>query len=214
MMNVVEITRLVAVAGLVLGALGIVARLRDIMNRPFKNDLSRARGSDWRGVLYAFTLGMAPWEKESTRLHWVAYFRGIIFHVGVFMAFAVLFASPWWGLVPQPLVWLAALVTAAGAVAGFVGVAMRWLDENERALSLPDDYLAVFVVSLFVALACLSSFWPVALPGLYVVAAVMSIYIPFSKIRHCVYFFYSKFFFGLGFGHRGVLGQPGSDFAD
>jgi hypothetical protein len=213
-MNAVEITRLIAIAGLVLGALGIAARLRDIMNRPFKTDLSRARGSVRRGVLYAFTLGMAPWEKESTRLHWVAYFRGIVFHVGVFMAFAVLFASPWLSLVPQPLIWLAALVTAAGAVAGFAGAAMRWLDENERALSLPDDYLAVLLVSLFVTLACLASLWPAALPGLYVVAAVMSVYIPFGKIRHCVYFFYSKFFFGLGFGHRGVIGQPGSEFSD
>jgi hypothetical protein len=213
-MNAVEITRLIAIAGLALGVLGIAARLRDIMNRPFKTDLSRARGSARRGVLYAFTLGMAPWEKESTRLHWVAYFRGIFFHVGVFMAFAVLFASPWLSLIPQPLVWLAALVTAAGAVAGFAGVAMRWLDENERALSLPDDYLAVALVSLFVALACLASLWPAALPGLYVVAAVMSVYIPFGKIRHCVYFFYSKFFFGLGFGHRGVIGQPGNEFSE
>jgi hypothetical protein len=213
-MNSVEITRLIAIAGLVLGALGIAVRLRDIMNRPFKKDLSRARGSDWRGVLYAFTLGMAPWEKESTRLHWVAYFRGIFFHVGVFMAFAVLFASPWLSLVPQFIVWLAVLVTAVGAVAGFAGAAMRWLDKNERALSLPDDYLAVILVSLFVTLACLALLWSAALPGLYVVAGVMSVYIPFGKIRHCVYFFYSKFFFGLGFGHRGVIGQPGSELSD
>jgi hypothetical protein len=55
---------------------------------------------------------------------------------------------------------------------------------------------------------------PSVLPVFYVVGAVMLVYIPFSKIRHCVYFFYSKFFFGLSFGRRGVIGQPGSEYAD
>jgi nitrate reductase gamma subunit len=213
-MDVVSATRLVAIVGLALGVLGIAIRLRDIMYRPFKKDLSRARGSVWRGTLYAFTLGMAPWEKESTRRHWVSYFRGIFFHVGVFVAFGVLFASPWLHLIPLPIIWLALLVTAVGAVAGFAGVIMRLADENERVLSLPDDYFAVFLVSLFVALAFLVLLLPAALPGFYVVTAVMSVYIPFSKIRHCVYFFYSKFFFGLSFGHRGVIGQPGSEYID
>lgn len=213
-MDIVSATRLVAIVGLVLGVLGIAIRLRDIMHRPFKKDLSRARGSVWRGTLYAFTLGMAPWEKESTRRHWVAYFRGIFFHVGVFMAFGVLFASPWLNVIPSPIIWLALLVTAVGAVAGFAGVVMRLADENERVLSLPDDYSAVFLVSLFVALAFLALLVPSALPGFYIVTAVMSVYIPFSKIRHCVYFFYSKFFFGLSFGRRGVIGQSGSEYTD
>lgn len=213
-MTIVSVTRLIAAVGLALGVLGIAIRLRSIMNRPFKKDLSRARGSVWQGALYAFTLGMAPWEKESTRLHWVGYFRGIVFHVGVFMAFAVLFVSPWLNLVPIPIIWLMIAVTGVGAVAGFAGVVMRWGDENERALSLPDDYFSVLIVSLFVALAFLVLIWSQILPAYYIIAAFMLIYIPFSKIRHCVYFFYSKFFFGSGFGHRGVLGQFKSEYTD
>jgi hypothetical protein len=42
----------------------------------------------------------------------------------------------------------------------------------------------------------------------------MMAYIPISKIRHCVYFFYSKFFFGFNFGRRGVVGQPKGDYAE
>ena len=213
-MDTIFITRTIAAIGLGLCLLGIAARLRSIMNRPFKSDLSRPRGDVRRGVLYAFTLGMAPWEKESTRRHWVAYFRGIFFHLGVFMAFGVLFASPWLDLIPRPLIWLAALVTAVGAVTGFAGVVMRLADENERALSLPDDYFAVFLTSLFVTLSFSSLLAPPALPVFYLVAAVMLVYIPFSKIRHCVYFFYSKFFFGLSFGRRGVIGQPKGKYAE
>jgi hypothetical protein len=213
-MNVVGITRLIAIVGLGLCLIGLALRMRDIMNRPFKQDLSRARGDVRTGILYAFTLGMAPWEKESTRRHWMSYFRGIFYHLGIFMAFAVLFASPWLRVIPDPLIWLALLVTAAGAVFGFAGIVMRLAEENTRVLSLPDDYASVFLASLFVALAFVSLLWLAALPVFYVVTAIMLVYIPFSKIRHCVYFFYSKFFFGLGFGHRGVIGQPSGRYTD
>ena len=213
-MNVVGVTRLIAIAGLGLCVIGLALRIRDIMNRPFKHDLSRGRGDVRSGILYAFTLGMAPWEKESTHRHWMAYFRGIFYHLGIFMAFAVLFASPWLSFIPDPLIWLALLVTAVGAVFGFAGIVMRLAEEDTRVLSLPDDYFSVFLAALFVALAFVSLLWPSALPVFYVVTAVMLVYIPFSKIRHCVYFFYSKFFFGLSFGRRGVIGQPGGGYTD
>jgi len=85
---------------------------------------------------------------------------------------------------------------------------MRWADRNERTLSVPDDYASVVIVSLFVALACAVLLRPAVMSAWYVVSALMLIYIPFSKIRHCVYFFYSRFFFGLYLGRRGVIGQP------
>jgi hypothetical protein len=213
-MDVVGITRVVAVVGLGLCVLGVALRIRDIMNRPFKQDLSRARGDIRRGVLYSFTLGMAPWEKESTRRHWVAYFRGILYHLGIFMAFGVLFVSPWLVDIPQPIIWLAGLVTAAGAVFGFAGIVMRLTEEDTRLLSLPDDYFSVFLSSLFVALAFVVLFLPSVFPVFYIVTAILLVYIPLGKIRHCVYFFYSKFFFGLSFGRRGVIGQSGSEYAD
>ena len=207
-MDNIVITRVIAIAGIALGLLGILFRLRDIMNRPFKNDFARARGSAARGVLFAFTLGMAPWEKESTRIHWIAYLRGIFFHIGIFTAFAVLLASPWLTVLPDFLIWSAMAVTGLGAFFGFAGIFMRLAGPNERMLSLPDDYASVFLTSLFTALACAVLIWPSVLPVFYVITAVLAVYIPLSKIRHCVYFFYSKFFFGFGFGRRGVIGQP------
>jgi len=211
-MDIVAVTRNIALVGLALSVLGITFRLREILNRPFGKDKSRAQGSIGRAVLYAFTLGMAPWEKESTRIHWIAYFRGIFFHLGVFMALVVLFVSPWLKAIPPTVTWLAIAVTMVGAVAGFVGIAMRLAEPNLRVLSLPDDHFSVFLTALFVALAGAVLLWPVVLPGFYLVAAVLLIYLPFSKIRHCVYFFYSKFFFGLSFGRRGVIGQPKSEY--
>jgi hypothetical protein len=213
-MDTIMITRLIAVIGFFAGLLGILARLRDIMNRPFKRDYSRERGSPMRGILFAFTLGMAPWEKESTRIHWIAYLRGIFFHIGIFTAFAVLLASPWLNLLPDIVIWLAVAITAIGALFGFAGIFMRLAGPNERMLSLPDDYASVLLTSLFTGLACGTLIWSTLLSAFYVIAGIMMAYVPVSKIRHCVYFFYSKFFFGFNFGRRGVIGQPKGKYAE
>ncbi len=213
-MDSIFVTRTIAIIGLLIGISGIFVRLADIMNRPFRKDFSRQRGSPLSGVLFAFTLGMAPWEKESTRIHWIAYLRGIFFHVGVFMALAFLFASPWLSVFPGWLVWAAAVLTGLGALFGFAGIFMRLAGPNERMLSLPDDYASVFIVSLFTALATVALIWASILPVFYVVAGIMLAYIPISKIRHCVYFFYSKFFFGFNFGRRGVIGQSKGKYAE
>lgn len=213
-MDSIGITRVIVLAGLLLGLLGILFRLREIMNRPYKKDFARERGSARRGILFAFTLGMAPWEKESTRLHWMAYLRGIFFHMGIFTAFAILLASPWLKVLPGGLVWIGTILTAVGALFGFAGIFMRLLGPNERLLSLPDDYASVFLTSLFIALAAGILIWPPVLPVFYVIAGLMLAYIPISKIRHCVYFSYSKFFFGFNFGRRGVIGQSKGKYAE
>ena len=207
-MGILAITQIILLVGLVICILGIALRLREIMNRPYKADLARPQGSVRSGILFAFTLGMAPWEKESTRIHWIAYLRGIFFHVGIFTAFGVLLISLLRITLPTWILWLAAAITGVGAIFGFAGIVMRLRGENERVLSLPDDYVSVFLVSLFTALGCIAALWPTILPVslscilpiFYIVSAVMLVYIPVSKIRHCVYFFYSKFFFGMSFG--------------
>lgn len=205
-MTLVLVTRIFAFAGMAVGLIGILMRMQEIMQRPFKKDLSRPRGSSGKGILYAFTLGMAPWEKESTRLHWIAYLRGILFHVGVFSSYAVVFLAPYLDRFAEPVIWALMALTGAGAVFGFAGIYIRLAGENERVLSLPDDYFAVFLTSLFALLAFGVLFSDVILPAFYVVTGFLTAYVPFGKIRHCAYFFYSKFIFGKGFGHRGVLG--------
>jgi hypothetical protein len=212
-MDLLTLTRLFAWAGLIIGLLGLLLRIKDILNRPFKSDLSRPRGDARRGVLYAFTLGMAPWEKESTRQHWIAYIRGILFHVGVFLAFGVFIFSAWIGAWPAWVTIPAILLTAAGALFGLAGIWMRLRGANERVLSVPDDYFSVLLTSLFAGLAAVVLAAPTWLPVFYILTGLLGIYIPLSKIRHCAYFFYSKFFFGRGFGHRGVIGQPQGPYA-
>lgn len=168
-------------------------------------DRSPAKGQVNQGVLYAFTLGMAPWAKESTRLHNLAYLRGVAFHLGIFLGLAILLTAPWSGnLAPG---WRFALGAGAGlgALFGWIGFFARLVERNLKALSTPDDYTAVLLVSLFLTTQALWLYGLLASPVFYTVSALMLVYAPFSKIRHCFYFAFSRLFYGRFTGKRAVL---------
>src|SRR5574341_246492 len=94
------ITQIITLLALIFAIAALAARARGTALRPFSPDRAPAKGNPQRGILYAFTLGMMPWAKESTRRHMLAYLRGIAFHVGIFAGLAALVASPWWNIVP------------------------------------------------------------------------------------------------------------------
>jgi hypothetical protein len=201
----------------------LLARVRGLLARPLRPDRARPKrilrlvrrewgidldtyvASPLMGVAYAFTLGMAPWEKESTRIHRVSYIRGVLLHVGIFVSLVLLVLSLFVSHLWPPLRVLAIVVTGVGAVAGLSASLWRFIGRIERRLSYPDDYASVIVVSGFVAL----TFWWLIVPSIqpwwYLLSSLMLLYIPFSKIRHFVYFFFTRFFFGDHFGRRGVL---------
>ncbi|MCS7350218.1 hypothetical protein [Thermoflexus sp.] len=185
---------------------GVAWRLRGLLARPLRPDRSPARGSAWRGILYAFTMGMMPWAKESTRQHLLPYLRGVLFHVGIFATLASLAVSPWRLSLPAPLAVGGLVLTGIGAAGGLIGILMRIFDERLRALSHPDDYAAVALVTAWQAAGV--AFWadPRWMAVFYGLSALTLVAIPVTKIRHCIYFFFSRFFFGLFYGRRAVLG--------
>ncbi len=199
------LTQLLAFIALVFALVAFAWRWRWTERRPFAVDRAPAKGSPSRGVFYAFTFGMAPWAKESTRRHMLAYLRGVGFHVGIFAGLAALFTSPWWSSVPEIIRWLFAAVIGLGAILGFAGEIMRHAEHNLRALSTPDDHAAVLLVSIFLATASLALLNAAWLPAMYVASALMLVYAPLGKIRHCIYFFFSRRFFGLFVGRRAVI---------
>jgi hypothetical protein len=102
----------------------------------------------------------------------------------------------------------ATALTGLGAVFGAVGLAVRILDPNLRRLSTLDDLASVALVSLFLAAAVGALRAPAALPGFYLVTIALLLYAPLSKIRHCLYFAFSRIHFGRFVGRRGVLPHP------
>ncbi len=202
------IVQLLALAGLIAGILGIYLRYAEMKHRALPADNSPIKGSIPHGIQYAFTTGMMPWAKESTRIHMLAYLRGIGFHVGIFAAIGAVIISPFWGYL-HPLLSLALFwVLIFGALLGAAGGVLRLAEHNLRGLSLPDDHFAVWLTTLFIAVAGLAVLNRSFMIPMYIVSAITFVYVPFGKIRHCMYFFFSRIFFGKFFGRRAVFPHP------
>jgi len=156
-------------------------------------------------VLYAFTTGMAPWAKESARIHWVAYIRGILFHLGIFLGLALLIASPWLAQIPAQVRLAITAILEIGAILGLAGFWIRWREPALRQLSTPDDYASLALATLFLACGGVAAALIEFLPVFWIISGITLAYTPFSKLRHFVYFFYARIYFGLVFGNRGLL---------
>lgn len=200
--------QLFVLAGLTAGLFGIYIRYAETKRRALPADRSPLKGDISRGIQYAFTTGMMPWAKESTRIHMVAYLRGIGFHLGIFAAIGAVSISPFWESLPPFLSGALFWVLMLGALLGAAGGIMRMLENNLRGLSLPDDHFAVWLTTLFIATTGLAVISEAFMIPMYLVSAVTFVYIPLGKIRHCLYFFFSRIFFGKFFGRRAVFPHP------
>jgi len=202
------IFQLVALAGLVAGLYGIYVRYAETKRRALPADKSSLKGNPSHGITYAFTMGMMPWAKESTRLHMIAYLRGIGFHIGIFTALCALLISPFWGLLPSFLASALTWMLTFGALLGAAGGVMRITEHNLRGLSLPDDHFAVWLMTVWMAVSALAVWNKAFLVAYYVLSAITLAYVPLGKVRHCLYFFFSRIFFGKFFGRRAVFPHP------
>ena len=202
------IFQLVALAGLVAGLYGIYVRYAETKRRALPADKSPLKGNPSHGITYAFTMGMMPWAKESTRLHMIAYLRGIGFHIGIFTALSALLISPFWGFLPSFLASALTWVLTLGTLLGAAGGVMRITEHNLRGLSLPDDHFAVWLMTVWMAVSALAVWNKAFLVAYYVLSAITLAYVPLGKVRHCLYFFFSRIFFGKFFGRRAVFPHP------
>jgi hypothetical protein len=167
-----------------------------------------ASGSAARGIGYAFGAGMLPWAKESVTKHLGTYVAGVLYHLGIFAAL-VTFVLAVIGIGLEPAVRIpAAVILAAGLAAGLALAGRRATSATLRALSVPDDYLANLLTDCFMASALMAAAAPATTPLFLVVAIPFFLYLPLGKVRHCVFFFVSRAFFGAFYGRRGVF-PPG-----
>ena len=204
-MTLLLFSQLVSVLAAIFCVSAFVIRVRKFLALTRPSDRSQPRGDVNAGVRYALTLGMLPWAKESTRRHALSYLRGVGFHLVVFLSFAIFLASPWLGLVPATFRLGLSIILALGSLLAFLGFISRFAEKSLRALSLPDDYFAILLVSLYLGLAALAVYNLAALAWFYLVAAILFLYMPLGKIRHCIYFAFSRMFFGRFFGRRGIF---------
>lgn len=166
---------------------------------------SRPQGSREKGIVYAFGRGMMPWEKESAAKHLPTYLAGMLYHAGIFAAAGyVILASLSIGL-PEGALQALQTGMAAGLLSGLGLMAKRIIKPHMRAISCPDDFISNLFVDGLILAAFAQIFVPTLLPVLLGTAVVVFLYVPFGKIRHCFFFFYSRVLFGSYFGRRGVF---------
>jgi nitrate reductase gamma subunit len=195
----------ILLVGAVIFVAGVIYNITAGQLRRYQAEKAPIKGSPAKGVLWAFSLGLAPWAKESARIHWVAYIRGIIIHIGIFVAAAFLIASPWLSQMASPLSILLAALFGVGALLGLAGFWMRRANPGLRLLSTPDDYFSLALVTVFLASAAAAAAIPSSLPVFWIASGITLAYAPFGKIKHFMYFFYERVFVGLVFGRRGTL---------
>jgi hypothetical protein len=205
MTDLVILAAALSAIGWATGIIGVIVLVAGMQRRPYNSEKAPVKSSPGRGVLWSFTLGMAPWKKESATGHIVEYIRGVLFHLCIFLGAALLIASPWLTMMPQWLLFTVAVIMAIGAVLGLAGFLIRRHDPILRSLSTPDDYFALALVTLFLAAASSAALLTALVPVLWLVSGITIAYIPFGKLKHFIYFVYSRVFLGLVFGRRGVL---------
>ena len=176
-------------------------RARDVASNP--------KGEVWRGALDAFVTIVAPWKMESTRKHWTRYVEFAVFHVGVFanilLSFVLAYAP---GVLAGPVRGVTGALLAAALGAGSVRFYRRAARPEMRAISTPDDYIALGMVLLFLVTGLLSlAEWAPGTVAYFVIAALFLVYEPFSKMRHYIYYPFARYFYGAAAGRRGVIGR-------
>jgi nitrate reductase gamma subunit len=170
-----------------------------------KPSYAHPKGSTTSGIVYAFSQGMLPWEKETASRHIWTYIGGILYHIGILMAFLFLAGTLLRISLSTALLQLMRIMLLIGLVSGVALLIKRIFRPHMKLLSDGDDYLANIIVDFLLLSALVTTFAEAMFVPFAVIAIIIFIYIPFGKIRHCVFFFYSRVLFGDFFGKRGVL---------
>ncbi|MDR1878184.1 MAG: hypothetical protein LBQ64_01310 [Bacteroidales bacterium] len=173
-------------------------------------DLSQKKGSVARASVYSYTIAMLPANKESAYLHLPTFVTGVFFHIGIFISLLLFivffFIHPFllrdW-LLLAIVVLFTILILCIGVVCGFALLFKRVCLRKLRTLSTLDDYLSIFLTTLFQLFTvgylifgdCLATYY-------YISASILLLYLPVGKLRHAVYFFAARYQLGFFYGWR------------
>jgi hypothetical protein len=199
---------------------GMLYRLFRIIMLGWSRDRVPAKGSKIGGVVQSFLKGFIilpffPWIKNIFNRNAITFVAGGVFHLGLFVA--IFLGTPhmlvWkrllgfgWPTVPTPVVdWL----SAAAIVAMLVLVMYRHYHPVLRLISGPAEYLNWLVVFLpmvtgFIMFKHFLFPYEVLFSLHMITVNLMLIWIPFSRISHFMFYFFSRAIHGVEYGKRAV----------
>ena len=161
-----------------------------------------------RGILYSWANIFMPWAMESTRTKFLIYLQFALFHVGVTLAIALSFIIPYAPKVLElPLVVpILQFFTGLACLIGVVRIIRRTSNQYMRAISTPDDYFSLILLTVwffFTTLSVPNNGGTIQLVY-FILTAFFLIYVPFSKISHYLYYPFTRYYFGKSMGYRGT----------
>ena len=164
-----------------------------------------------RGVIYSMMNIAMPWAMESTRTKFFLYVQFAIFHLGVTAAIGLSFVIPYAPqLLNSPLVVrILQIIIGAAFIVGCMRIVRRVGNRNMRAISSPDDYFSLVLLTVWFFFAMLAVPNNVAagetiLMVYFWTTAFFLVYVPFSKIGHYLYYPFTRYYLGKTLGYRGV----------
>ncbi len=164
-----------------------------------------------KGGTYSLFNIFMPWSMSSTRQHPLFYLQFGLFHVGAALAITMSVVMPYFPqLIAHPyIVWTLQALFGVACAIGLGRFVRRVVSPYIRAISTPDDYFSVALLTVWFAFACMAApnnraeteFWVL---GFFLLTAFFLFYVPFSKISHYIFYPFTRWYLGKTLGHRGV----------
>lgn len=179
---------------------------------PLKWENAPAKGSPGAGVAYSYAATVVPWMMSSATQHWTRWLEFGLYHIGAGLAILSTFTLPFApAIMIQPVRIAFAVFVALALIVGVLRLRRRLTNPDLRVISTPDDYFALAAVEVFFFLTVMTLVlntpgWRLAY---FLVTAAFLFYVPFSKISHYVYWFFSRVLMGVRYGRRGVMPRTG-----
>ena len=142
-----------------------------------------------KGILYSWGIIAMPWAMESSRKNFFLYIQFVWFHLGVTAAILMSFLIPYApGLMAGSSVKLIFQIIIFGSFAiGIIRIIRRISKIHMRAISSPDDYFSLLLITVWFFFAGMSvpnnpAEGETMLQIYFWMTAFFLIYVPFSKI--------------------------------
>jgi len=189
-------------------------KIYQLSSLPMPWEREPRKGNPTQGILHSYGSIFMPWSMESSRKHLMRWLEFGAYHVGALVAIVNTFTFPFFPeIMTQPVRWSFSLLIALAIPLGIVRLIRRITRPEMRLISTPDDYFSLislefFFLSAVMALMFDTPFWRMTY---FLITAAFLFYVPFSKISHYIYFFFSHFLTGHRYGWRGVVPKAKSE---